>query len=256
MRIRSLVLTFLACLVAGPLCAAEDATGERLPLDVFRNLHAGKTQAVVTYGTSLTHTAEWPKALNAYFDHHFPGLVTFSNSASSGKQSNWGVANLQKRVLRKKPDLVFIEFSMNDAATKHGISTEQALANLDTMVQELRAQNPNIDIVLMTMNPAWNSPTEPKDGGSATARPDLHHYYDGYRGYARDHGLPLIDHAVAWSRLRQADEEQFRQWAPDGTHPIPEASLAVTWPAIEELLERARTKTGPATGDREHRASE
>lgn len=213
-----------------------------LPVTFFKNLKEGKPQTAVVYGTSLSHTAEWPKALKTYFDTQFPpGLVTFANAASSGKESNWGVANLKKRVLSQNPDLVIIEFSMNDSATKHGISVEKAIGNLDTMVTALRKQNPQVDVVLQTMNTVWDSPNVPEDKKAASARPNLDQYYESYRKYAGDHRLPLVDQTPDWKKLQEQDPDKFKRWIPDGTHPIPEASLAVTWANIKALLEKSRT---------------
>jgi lysophospholipase L1-like esterase len=238
------VLLLLSVMSSGlfetPARAAGEPPKEPLPITVFKNLQAGKQQTVIVYGTSLTAVSEWPKALKAYFDKQFPGLVVFINSAKSGEESDWGVANLQERVLSKKPDLVFIEFSVNDAATKHNISTEKSAANLDTMVKALRAQNPQMDIVLQTMNTAWDSPAEPSHKMYASDRPHLADYYDVYRKYAHEHDLPLVDNYPNWLKLQQTDEEKFKKWLPEGLHPIPEASLAVTVPAIEALLEKAR----------------
>src|SRR5437762_2209021 len=107
------LLTFLLLVFVAPLAIAADAQSkEPLPVNVFKNLQAGRKQTVVVYGTSLSAGAEWPKALKSYFDKQFPELVTFVNAAQSGQESNWGVTNLQKRVLVKNPDLVFIEFSV------------------------------------------------------------------------------------------------------------------------------------------------
>jgi lysophospholipase L1-like esterase len=220
--------------------AAEASSKEALPASIFRNLQATKKQTVVVYGTSLSHTAEWPKALKAYFDKHYPGQVTFINSAQGGQQSNWGVAALREQVLSRNPDLVFIEFSVNDAATKHGISTQKSRSNLDLMVKAMREQNPQVDIVIQTMNTAWDSPDEPSHKKYASDRPHIEQYYDVYRQYALEQGLPLVDHYQTWARLQKEDEAKFRKWLPDGLHPIPEASLAVTWSAVESLLEKAR----------------
>jgi len=220
---------------------ADDSTAKGpLPVTIFKNLEVGKKQTVILYGTSLTAAAEWPKAVKSYFDRQFPGLVTFVNAAQSGQESNWGVTNLQRRVLARNPDLVFIEFSVNDAATKHNISIEKSEANLDSMVKTLRGQNPKIDIVIMTMNPGWDSPNEPSHKKYASDRPHLADYYDVYRKYAHEHNLPLVDIYPLWTRLQQTDEAKFKKWLPEGLHPIPEASLAVTWPAIEHLLDQAR----------------
>ena len=237
-------VVFLA--LAAPLAIAADApTKEPLPVTVFKNLESGKKQTVVLYGTSLTIGGEWAKAVKNYFDRQFPGLVTFVNAAQSGQESNWGVTNLQKRVLARNPDLVFIEFSVNDAATKHGISLEKSEANLDTMVKAMRQQNPNVDIIVLTMNPGWDSPNEPSHKKYASDRPHLADYYDVYRKYAHEHNLPLVDIYPLWTKLREADEDKFEKWLPEGLHPIPEASLTVTWPAIEQTLEKARAAAKP-----------
>lgn len=191
------------------------------------------------YGTSLSAVAEWPKALNDYFDKHYPGLVTVINSAENGVASGWGLENLDERVLSKNPDLVFIEFSMNDAATKHNISMDKSLANLDMMVKALHRQNPNVDIVLQTMSTVWDNEAS-SNGAHASARPQYPEYYQLYRNYAHEHRLSLLDHYPNWLKLQHEDEERFKRWLPDGGHPIPEASLAVTWPLMEALLEKAR----------------
>lgn len=213
------------------------------PTSLFTNLASGKHQTVVVYGTSLTAAAEWPKALAAYFEQEFPGQVTFVNAAQSGQHSNWGVANLTERVLAKMPDLVFLEFSVNDSATKHGISTEQSAANLHQMVRALREQNPQVEIVLQTMNPAWDSPTEPNGKKYGSDRPEIKTYYAVYRRYAEEHSLPLLDHLTAWQKLQRDNLPEFQRLVADGIHPIPEGSLAITWPAIKALLEETRAAT-------------
>ncbi|MFT3829073.1 MAG: glycosyl hydrolase family 28 protein [Opitutaceae bacterium] len=240
---------FLMTAAAAFLCAASAlAEAATLPETFVKNLHAGRHQTIVAYGTSLTAAAEWPKALAAYFDREFPGQVSFVNAAQSGQHSNWGVEHLAERVLAQKPDLVFLEFSVNDAATKHHISPEQSAANLDHIVRALRAQNPQVDIVLQTMNPAWDSPTEPSGKKYGSDRPDLEPYYAVYRRYAQEHGLPLIDNLPAWQKVQRDNLAEFQRLVADGIHPIPEGSLAITWPAIKALLEETCTATAGRPG--------
>jgi lysophospholipase L1-like esterase len=219
--------------------AAMLALQEPLPTSLFQNLAAGKKQTVVVYGTSLTINGAWTKALAEYLEKHYPGQVVFANAAKAGMHSRWGVENLAERVLAHEPDLVFLEFAINDASTKNQVSLEQSVANLDAMVRALRKQNPKVEIVLQTMNPAYDSPRVPekKYGGD---RPRLEAYYGGYRDYARKHGLPLVDHYPVWARLLRDEPKRFEEMVPDGIHPSGTASREVTWPAVEALLERAR----------------
>ncbi|MEK7951476.1 SGNH/GDSL hydrolase family protein [Luteolibacter soli] len=241
--IRSLLKRLRALLLPLLLTVAAYATAEETPLPatVFKNLQSGKKQTVVIYGTSLSINGAWAKAVQEYFDKEFPGQVTFTNAAKAGMHSNWGVENLQKRVLDRHPDLVFIEFSANDAATKHNISREKSEANLDQMVQALRKQNPEINLILQTMNPAWDSPSNPaKKYG--TDRPELESYYDVYRSYAQKNHLPLADHYPNWAKIKKDDPQRYEKNVADGIHPQSEPSLAVTWPTIRDLLEKARTE--------------
>lgn len=72
------------------------------------------------------------------------------------------------------------------------ISVAQARTNLIMMIDGIRAQNPRAEIILQTMNPAWNSPVGANE--SATLRPNLPAYYQMYRDVAAERGLFLIDH--------------------------------------------------------------
>jgi lysophospholipase L1-like esterase len=214
-------------------------TTQPLPIQVFKNLKDGKKQTVIVYGTSLTINGAWSKSVQDYFDKQFPGQVTFINAAKAGMHSDWGVENLQSRVLDKQPDLVFIEFSINDAAPKNNVSLEKSQANLDHIVQALRQQNPQVDIILQTMDQAWDSPRVPeKKYGSD--RPNLATYYDVYRRYAHEHNLPLVDNYPIWMKLMNDDLPRYQKMVPDGIHPSSTSSVTVTWAAIEALLEEAR----------------
>jgi lysophospholipase L1-like esterase len=220
----------LLCLLAAA------AAGEVLPTTCFANLAAGKAQTVVLYGTSLTAGGEWAVATKAWFAERFPGKATVINSAGPGQNSQWGLANLEERVLAHQPDLVLIEFSYNDAHEKFKLTVAQAAANLDAIVRGIRAKRPACDLVLQVMNANWDAPNDKR---AMSSRPQLAAFNDNYRAYAKANALPLIDHFPAWQALKERDPELFQRYLPDGTHPTKEASLAVTWPAVKGLLERA-----------------
>lgn len=231
-------LYFIACVVAWTIpIRAEDAPAAPLPTTVFANLQAGKKQTVIAYGTSLTHQGAWTGEFGRFFTTQFADQVTFKNAAQSGKNSKWGLAHLEERVLAHRPDLVLIEFSINDAVTRGEITLEESRANLDKMVKALRQQNPKVDIVLQTMNPVWDSPKK----ASASERPNLEAYYEVYRSYAREHSLPLVDNYVTWRAMQKDDPEKFQKVVPDGTHPNNSASQWVTGRAVKALLKTAQT---------------
>jgi len=203
---------------------------------VFRHLQNGDQQTVVLYGTSLTIGGEWAKAMKAWFDEAYPNQVTFVNSAKGGANSDFGVKKLDERVLAYRPDFVLMEFSYNDAVDNL-LTPEHAWKNLDQMVTRIREQNPSVAIVLQTMNVGWDPPP---DHLPFSRRPKLEVFNENYRRYAREQAFPFIDNYPNWLRLKQEEPEKYHAFIPDGTHPTPEGSLAVTWPAVKALLEAAR----------------
>ena len=205
-----------------------------MSIPFFENLRAGRPQTVVVYGTSLTQGGAWTRAMKSWLEERFPGLVTFVNSGGPGENSDWGLANVQEKVVAHQPDLVFIEFSYNDAHTKFEMPLERGAENLGKIVAAIREARPETGIVLQTMNVGWDAPGS---NPSFSMRPQLSAFNENYRQCSVKLGLRLLDHVVAWQRLKEDDPETFRRFVPDGSHPSEEGSLAVTWPAVKTFLE-------------------
>jgi acyl-CoA thioesterase I len=192
------------------------STSAEIPVTAkfIQNLANGTAQKIVLYGTSLTANGAWVSQLQASVQASYPGFATWVNSGGSGKASDWGLANLQSKVIGHNPDAVFIEFSMNDAATTLGISRAQAVANLDAMVDAILAARPNCEIILQIMNPRDFQP-----GDSFDPRLELELYQQDCRDYATANGLQFIDHMPAWRALLDKGTAAYRVHVPDGTHP-------------------------------------
>lgn len=223
-----IVLTLMTC----------QATEPRLTR-LFRNLESGEKQTVVAYGTSLTLSGSWATATREWFATNYPGQVTFINSSGSGMNSDWGVSNLQTKVLAYKPALVLVEFSFNDAHTKFGLTPAQAWTNLSAIAQGIHEQDTETTVLLQVMNVPWDAPNNP----ALTSRPRLELFNDNYRQFARADRVPLIDHYPAWTALQRTNPALYRKYIPDGAHPTEAASRAVTWPAVRDWLEASRRLT-------------
>jgi lysophospholipase L1-like esterase len=224
------IFRLLAVFVFCSACA--HAAEEILPIALFKNLQSGRSQIVVAYGTSLTEGGAWVPMLREWFDVHYKGQVRVVNGARSGMNSDWGLANVQKQVVERKPDLVFVEFAINDAVQRFNIPVERARANLDGILAAIRAGNPQVEIVLMTMNAAVDAPG--KTAGSI--RPKLADYYANYTACAAEQKLTLVDNYPAWKKLAEMDQKTFLSYAVDGVHPNQAGLMAITWPNIEKML--------------------
>ena len=188
------------------------------------NLEAGKPQVIVTYGTSLTAGGDWVAQLGAALEKKFPKIVTLVNSAQGAMWSKWGVENLDTRVISKKPDAVFIEFSINDAYLEYKTSVENARENLEAMIDRTLAALPKCEIILMVMNP----PT----GEHLERRPKISDYEQVYRDVAKARGLRLIDHSSNWQTVLKSGDTQWKALVPDGIHPNAAGAQQVIIPQL------------------------
>lgn len=221
------------------ILAGEGRIAWGAPSRLIQNLRAGKAQKLATYGTSLTSPGPWPVQLNTWLRGQFPGKVTLVNGAiiaSSSTNPNPVfdlLGRLDERVLASNPDTVMLEFAINDAFVDFGISLQQSRTNLNTMIDRIQAGRPDREVILMTMNPAWDVP-----GGlqPATARPNLPQYYQIFRDVAAERNLLLIDHYVNWTALRDSNRALFERYIPDGIHPIAAGTTAIEFPELVRAL--------------------
>lgn len=229
------LLVFLAmCLSACGLARAADAPA---PAAAFvRNLQAGKSQTVVYYGTSLTAGGAWTRLLTERLKEKFPGLVSAHNSGGPGAHSGWGIDNVHQKVVALKPDVVFIEFSINDAVARFNLPPERAKENLNKMIDRIQAASPGCEVILQIMNPVIDRPQ-----GDSGWRPTLDQCQQNYRDVAAARGLLLIDHMPAWTKLLKTDGATFRAYVPDGVHPAEEGWRIVVMP---ELIARLGLSAG------------
>lgn len=220
MRLTAL-LSALLLLVPGLCSGAEKAA-------FVARLAAGQPQTVVTYGTSLTAGGAWVAQFGAALEKNFPKLATVVNSAKGAMWSKWGVENLDGRVIAKKPDALFIEFSINDAFLEYKTPVEDARKNLETMIDRTLAAQPACEIILLVMNP----PT----GAHLDRRPKIAGYEQVYRDVAKARGLRLIDFSADWQAVLQQGEAQWRALVPDGIHPNADGARQVILPHLLKSL--------------------
>ena len=208
------------------------------PSQLVTGLAAGLNRKIVVYGTSLTASGAWVGLMNSWLTARYPGQLTIINSGLSGKNSAEGVAQLNTKVLAHHPDVVLIEFAMNDAFLYSDgtpqLSVTQARANLITMIGAIQAQNPQVEIILQTMNTVWNSPVGSNQ--SATLRPNLAAFYQMVREIARERGLLLIDHHPNWAALQQNSPSTFQAYITDGVHPGTEGINRIVMPLLKWKL--------------------
>jgi acyl-CoA thioesterase I len=202
---------------------------------LVKRLKAGEDQVVVVYGTSLSSGGNgrvWMDAVAQALNSSHRGQLKYYLSGKGGKWSTWGVQHLEDSVIKKNPDVVIIEFGINDAFKDNQTSPEVARLNLHYMIDRIKLHNPACEIILQVMNMPVNK--------SADYRPDLSLYYDLYRQVARKRKLLLIDHYGNWEKILKQGKDVFLQHIPDGIHPNAASGRNIIAPFILQRLQAGR----------------
>ena len=181
---------------------------------------AAEPLTIVALGTSLTEGSDWPQRLGARLSACWQWPVHVESVARSGMTSTWGLQQVE-RVASFRPDIVLVEFAMNDANWRRFVSRERSRANVVAIGRGIRERAPRARLFLMTTNVVH--------GLRGMMRPNVGAYYELYRAIAASEGLGLIDLAPIWAALPR---EALRRAVPDGVHPPPDAFERVALSAV------------------------
>lgn len=184
----------------------------------------GEALKIVTFGTSLTARGGWQEPLRRALSACRDAEVTIVNLAKSGMASDWGVTQIDK-VLAEKPDVVLVEFAVNDSALDRFLSLAASGTNIEEIVTRLKAGDGKPAIYVMAMSPV--------SGLRGLIRPYLAQYEDLHAEIAQKLGVGFIDHRPAWAKL-SADE--IATAIADGTHPDPATAGRVMLPGLMKAL--------------------
>ncbi len=198
------------------------------------DLKAGYDLKVMSIGTSLTdlpYGLSWPTELQNELWSKYQGHEIISNRAISGSNSRSGKENIVQWVGLDNPDVVFIEYGINDA---EGVPMNEVRANLDFILSAILTNNPKADIIFQTMSNCI--------GSAATARPQLEAYYQLYRDYAAFRGYTLIDNYPLWKQLLETDPSLWATYLPDNIHPTHEGRLATVIENMAKGVESAKPR--------------
>jgi alpha-L-rhamnosidase/acyl-CoA thioesterase-1 len=154
------------------------------------------------------------------------GDVAVINAAKWGADSSWGLCRFDGRVLRHRPNAVFLEFAVNDADPSRHLSIEQSSANVRAMIA--RAQASGADVGLLQISPITAK--------RLSERPDLPGYFAAHAQVADAAGAFTIDLMHDWLRAMKMGPERVRELLPDGLHPGVTAAHDLIVPGILRAL--------------------
>jgi len=238
-----------------PLVPAQECRPRNgLPNFFAKATTAGAEVKVGYLGGSITAQPGWrPKTL-AHFQKTFP-VAKFSeiNAAIGGTGSDLGVFRLKQDVLDAKPDLLFVEFAVNDV----GADPQQIFRCMEGIVRQTWRTLPQCDIAFVyTITEQLSPPMlEGKFPRAASAMEKVADHY----------GIPTIHMAMEVARLAKAGKLEWKAplpktpeekakhgdklvFAPDSVHPHVETGHELYLQAVTRslpVIREASKTTGP-----------
>ncbi|MBC8102629.1 MAG: SGNH/GDSL hydrolase family protein [Cytophagales bacterium] len=182
----------------------------------FARLEAGEPVTIAYLGGSITDTDDgWRSLTLRWFRERYPkARIKGINAALPGTGSDFAVFRLEREVLRHKPDLVFVEFAVND-----GVANPRTRAAMEGIVRKTRRASPTTDLCFVYTIAESHLPDRARSGRTATVAA-MEAVADHYR-------LPTVDFGEAVARQVSAKTLTFTGprtvqgtvFSADGTHP-------------------------------------
>lgn len=189
-----------------------------------------KTGTVAFIGGSITEMGDHGHSgmVEEFLQQRFPDTrFKFVNAGIASTCSTTGSFRLSRDVLTHSPDLLFVEFAVNDDQDAMHASRD-CIRGMEGIIRQARTQNPKIDIVV-TYFP--NDPMLAKlQNGETPLTSNAH------ESVAKHYGVASIDLAREVAELISADKLTWQDYG--GTHPI-EAGNRLAADQIEDLLTAA-----------------
>ncbi|MEX0825060.1 MAG: alpha/beta hydrolase fold domain-containing protein, partial [Pirellulaceae bacterium] len=107
-----------------------------------------KRGGVAFIGGSITEMNGYRPMVMEYLEERFPETeFTFTDAGISSTCSTTGAFRLQRDVLSADPDLLFVEFAVNDDQDA-GHAARECLRGMEGVLRHARTHNPNMDIIV------------------------------------------------------------------------------------------------------------
>lgn len=117
-----------------------------------KKLTVGYLGGSITYGIGCSdvNTKSFRVLVNNWLSSSFSGAeITHINAAIPSACSALGAYCVESDIIAHKPDLVFIEYALNDSYAGSKYSSSDASAHMETVVRKILSANPACDIVFV-----------------------------------------------------------------------------------------------------------
>ena len=237
----SVFLLMTACMAQGQEALEVVRAREGLP-NVFAKLRANKPVTIVYFGGSITDGAgasngnltSYRARVGQWFETTFPNSkITNVNAAIGGTGSDLGAFRTGRDVIAHKPDLVFVEYAVNDGGSPDAMIDR----SMEGTVRQIRRANPNTDICFVyTFVVGWLNDFKAGKLIRTAQRDEI---------IAEHYGIPAINVALPAARKLLDGGMTTEQFSKDGVHPT-DAGYQIYTNALVGFLQAQQQRATPA----------
>ena len=231
-----LLLTSSGSFAQDSLLIAKEATYRGGLPHFFARLKNGKPVAIAYLGGSITRAeGGWREQTFLWFQQQYPAVsATQIMAAIGGTGSDFGAYRVGAHVLAHKPDLVFVEFAVND----QGKPAQAVRESMEGIVRQIRKANPNTDIcfVYTFSKPQLENYQLGRFPMSVSAMETVADYYGLPSVFM---GYPAVQQVINGQMIMQGKAKDYPNkpvFSEDGVHPLNETGQKSYAETLEKHL--------------------
>ena len=193
---------------------------------------------VAFIGGSITEGSGYRDLTMNWLEETYGSRFTSLNAGVGGTPSDFGAVRFGTDIIPFDPDLLFVEFAVNDG----GISDKAKVESMEGIVRQAWQHNPKMDIIFVYT--VQESGLETAAAGKYTPAAKIHDYIANYynipsvfMGY--DVAKLAVNGDVVWNGQKAPEGNTKPVFSEDGTHPNATGSqyyFDVLGPALEDIL--------------------
>ena len=210
--------------------------------NILAKLKPGAKLRIGYFGASVTNGAgatsedkKWRWIVHHWFEEQCPqATLEHLHVVNGGTGSDLGACRLGREMLAHQPDLLFIEFAVNDGSRPQ----EYSMRTMEGIIRQIWRADPTTDVVLLyTLNTGFLKAYEQGELPRTTA---------GFEAVADHYGVPSIDVGYVAAQKLTAGELTWEEFSIDSVHPT-DRGYRLYGDHIIECLEawRKDSKPGP-----------
>ncbi len=217
---------FIPCLIACSAVAASPLAAEALP---FKS-----GDKIAFLGDSITENGT--KNPLGYVRLVMDGLKQSGIEAAavpagiSGQMSRQMLARVDKDIIRKKPQWMFLSCGVNDAPNgidNPGLPLEEYRKNICEIIR--RCGEAGIEVIILTATPVVEEPEH-------VANKNLVQYNETLRAIAAERKLRIVDLNKRFNEfIARKPDKQKRTLTVDGTHMSPYGDILMAYTILQQL---------------------